>query len=647
MTARVFERTAQVDLYEITEGRDVAALDEIVISEGYAVENQISIGSRMRIGQTEYEVVGFLQRPDYLYMLENEDDSYKNISTFYLCYMSDAAFAALEATSVQYLVRYGESSDVMAFRQAIHERYYMRAYSAAGDNPRITMVDQQAEMFVVMAYLLLCILPLIAVALVSIIISRKVKQEQRMIGTLSALGYKKGRLMGHYAGFAVLPGLAGGILTAVISALTAQPLSEVGLQDYEPMRVVGHLKPLDAALGVAIPTVMYALAALLSVRRLLRQNTVLLLNGNAGGGKKRLKRMLAGRKLSFRTKFALRSLLGNPARSFVVLLGVFLGCLIMLLGLGLFDSIGHMSSVAVDALGSFEHEYILGELLEENPYGGETMLVSAMETAEGQSLSVIGAAPGNPYLHLKDSDGNPVSIDNGYYITSLAAYAYGWRAGDQLMLYNPLSLEESRITVAGIIQNNVQKCIVTSQALAAALTGLEEDRFNCIVSGEALPIPEAKIAEEIQPSDILDQVKTMTSQMGLLLDIIIGLGVIICIAAVYVAVNMMVTENRGNISMLKVLGYRDREINRIVLQVHHILLPIGILLSIPVTYLACNLFFRLMVDYGVMLVNAHIDPSSYLLAIGLTVLCYFASLWLMRGKVKRVDMIESLKDGRE
>lgn len=647
VTARVFERTAQVDLYEITEGRDVAAGDEIVISEGYAVENQVSIGSRMQIGQTEYEVVGFLQRPDYLYMLENEDDSYKNISTFYLCYMRDDAFAALEATSVQYLVRYGEASDVMAFRQAVHERYYMRAYSAAADNPRITMVDQQAEMFVVMAYLLLCILPLIAVALVSIIISRKVKQEQRMIGTLSALGYKKGRLMGHYAGFAVLPGLAGGILTAVISALTAQPLSEVGLQDYEPMRVVGHLKPLDAALGVAIPTVMYVLAALLSVRRLLRQNTVLLLNGNADGGKKRLKRMLAGRKLSFRTKFALRSLLGNPARSFVVLLGVFLGCLIMLLGLGLFDSIGHMGSVAVDALGSFEHEYILGELLEENPYGGETMLVSAMETAEGQSLSVIGTDPGNPYLHLEDPDGNPVSIDSGYYITSLAAYAYGWQTGDQLTLYNPLSLEESRITVAGIIQNNVQKCVVTSQALAAELTGLEEDRFNCIVSGEALPIPEAKIAEEIRPSDILDQVKTMTSQMGFLLDMIIGLGVIICIAAVYVAVNMMVTESRGNISMLKVLGYRDREINRIVLQVHHILLPIGILLSIPATYLACNLFFRLMVDYGVMLVDAYIGPSSYLLAIGLTVLCYFASLWLLRGKVKRVDMIESLKDGRE
>lgn len=132
-----------------------------------------------------------MQRPDYLYMLEVEDDSYKNVSTFYLCYMTDSAFEALGDTGCQYLVRYTEASDITGFRKAVHEQYYMRSYSSAAENPRITMVEQQAQMFNVMAYVLLCILPLIAVILISIVISRKVKSEQRMIGTLSALGYKR------------------------------------------------------------------------------------------------------------------------------------------------------------------------------------------------------------------------------------------------------------------------------------------------------------------------------------------------------------------------------------------------------------------------------------------------------------------------
>lgn len=221
VTARIFDRTQTVDLYEITQGRDVAEDDEIVLSEGYAVENGVKVGDGMKIGRKKYTVSGFMQRPDYLYMLESEDDSYKNISTFYLCYMTDREFETLGDTGCQYLVRYHPDSDVMGFRKAVHERYYMRSYSAAEENPRITMVEQQAQMFIGMAYVLLCILPLVAVVLISIIISRKVKSEQRMIGTLSALGYKKGRLMLHYAGFAAIPGLVGGILTAVISMAAA------------------------------------------------------------------------------------------------------------------------------------------------------------------------------------------------------------------------------------------------------------------------------------------------------------------------------------------------------------------------------------------------------------------------------------------
>lgn len=72
-----------------------------------------------------------------------------------------------------------------------------------------------------------------------------------------------------------------------------------------------------------------------------------------------MRRVLASRRLNFRTKFAVRSMLGNPMRSFVVLLGVFLGSFIILLGQGFFDSIDRMGTVAADTLGSFEHEYIL------------------------------------------------------------------------------------------------------------------------------------------------------------------------------------------------------------------------------------------------------------------------------------------------
>ena len=83
------------------------------------------------------------------------------------------------------------------------------------------------------------------------------------------------------------------------------------------------------------------------------------------------------------------------------------------------------------------------------------------------------------------------------------------------------------------------------------------------------------------------------------------------------------------------------------MRLHHILLPIGILLSIPCVYVAAHAFFLLMVDYGVMLIDTYIEPKSYAISVLLTAGCYFGSLWLLRRKVKKVDMIESLKDNRE
>jgi putative ABC transport system permease protein len=647
VTARVFARTKNIDLYQVTVGRDVQGNNEAVISEGYAVAANVQIGDCVKIADQQYEVVGFMQRPDYLYMLENEDDSYKNINTLFLCYLSDADFEALDATAVQYLVRYQADTDVNEFRRAVHDAYYMRSYSAAAENPRITMVAEQAEMFILMSYLLLCILPLIAVALICIIISRKVKSEQRMIGTLSAMGYKKGQLMRHYAGFAVLPGLVGGILTAVISVIAAQPMAEAGLTDYEPMRVVGHLSPLIAVLGVVVPAIIYALAACLAVRRLLNVDTVLLLNGMADGGKKKMRRLLAGQKISFRIKFALRALLGNPARSLVILLGVFLGCFIMLLGLGMYDSAGHMGTTASKQIGNFEYEYILNEMLSDNPYDGQTLLVSSLEDAEGKAVSVVGTSADNPYLNLKDAAGNNVLVEDGYFATSLAAYYFGWQEGDTVELYNPITLEKSEVTIAGIIQNNVQKSIVSGKHLVAELTGLDETKFNCILSDTALSIPDTEVAQTVKASAISEQADTMMEMMDFMLALIIVLGVIICVAAVYVAVDMLVAESRSNISMLKVLGYRDGQINRIVLSVHHILVPIGILLAIPAAYACADAFFRLMVDNGVMRMDVYISPAAFAISIGLTVFCYAGSLFFLRRKVKRVSMIESLKDNRE
>ena len=645
-TARVFQKTRKVDLYDVTVGEDANEKGEVILSEGYAVNMDISIGDQVRIGEEDYTVTGFFQRPDYLYMLENEDDSYKNISTFFLAYMSEKDFAELGETNCQYLVRYNGNDDA-DFRRAVNEKYHMYSYTAAEENQRIVMVRSQAEMFLIMSWMLLCILPLVAVALICIIINRKVKTEQQMIGTLSAMGYTRAQLARHYAGFAAIPGIIGGVLTSVITAVVVQPYGELGLTDYEPMRISCSLSWYAAVLGIAVPAVMYILAALLSVRRLLRQNTVLLLNGSADEGRRKLRRVLAGRKLSFRIKFAVRSLIGSPARSFVVFLGIFLGSFIMLTGFSIYDSARHMADTVQEAAGEYEYQYVLGEPLYENPYGGELILAAPVEDEKGDALTVMGTDNEQSLLNLTDKEGQEISTKDGYYITSLTAYLCGWENGDRVTLYNPLSLEQIHIRISGIVENDTAQIIYTSRANAAEMTGVDKNAGNMIISEERLDIPENIVESESRKSDLKEQVDTIIDQTSYMIDTMVGLGIMICIASVYVAVNMLVSENRRNISMLKVLGYPDRKIGLIVLGSNHVFLPLGILMSIPASYAFCGLFFRIFADMMGMLVSPYLELKSCIMAAVLTAGSYLASMHFVGWKTRKVDAAECLKAQRE
>lgn len=117
------------------------------------------------------------------------------------------------------------------------------------------------------------------------------------------------------------------------------------------------------------------------------------------------------------------------------------------------------------------------------------------------------------------------------------------------------------------------------------------------------------------------QFQNMSNQMDIIIYVVIGMGSVICIAAIYVAVNMLVTENRSNISMLKVL-------------------------SIPLVFASNNWFMTFLADFIGAMPKAYIAPQRFVYTAVLICLSYFGSLALLRRKVSKVDMVESLKGNR-
>ena len=124
-------------------------------------------------------------------------------------------------------------------------------------------------------------------------------------------------------------------------------------------------------------------------------------------------------------------------------------------------------------------------------------------------------------------------------------------------------------------------------------------------------------------------------------------GSILCIISVYLTVNMLIEENMVNISMLKVLGYRKNEINHLILNTNHILLPVSFVLSIVMCIELCE---RLFEEFIVQM-NVYIEPSvsipSLVICFAVLTLSYTFSLLMLKRKVYRIEMVESLKDNRD
>lgn len=641
---RVFKANHKIDLYEVTDGKDVENDDEIVISKGYAENMNVKLGDSIEIAGKSYKVTGFFLRPDYLNMLENADDTYKNITSFFLAYMTDVAYDALGSNACQYKVIYNKNSDSTAFRKYINDEYKVNSYLSKDDNERITMVDDQAVMFIVMAYVFLVTLPLITVALISIIIGRKVKNEQKMIGTLTALGYKKSQLVRHYAILAMIPGVAGGILVTIITKILQQPYGELGLADYEPMPVKFRLPIFAAILGIVIPTLLYALAAIKKVNKLLKKDTVTLLNGNADELKK-TKRVMVNSKSKVKNKFAVRSLLGNPGRTFVVFLGAALGAFIITIGFTFIDTFNNIVDNGMGNIGTFKYEYILNSLETKEYDDAEELIVGNYEYKDA-TFSLMGADSDVSLMNTNTKDGKKVDLDKGFYISNVMAYAYKIKAGDTVKFKNPYTMEEYSVVIEGIIDNDSQKLILGRNDKVREIMGIEDEVYNCLLSKEKLDIGD-KVSKTITSDDIKEQMQTVMDEMGSIIYALIIIGAIICVSALYVSVNMLLTENRHNISMLKVLGLTDKEINRMVINVNHLIIPFSIAVGMGLGYLSMIIVFRVFSQIEGNYYKSTFSFTSFILTIAIVTLCYIVSLILVRRKVNKVNMVESLKDNRE
>ena len=211
-TLRLLSHSPKINRAVVFEGSPLGDCNDVLITYNYAKAQGISVDDTITLADREFTVCGLCIRPDYAAMYANFEDSFPNSVDFGIAVINKSAMEQLGEYSGLYSVKYLDASQEAAFRSAVSERYQTLEYVMKSANPRTGALltqagDLEAEFSVYSPIIMLAVVVVIAMVLI-----RTVKRDGKTIGTLMALGYRKGELIAHYMRYALIPAVFGDIL---------------------------------------------------------------------------------------------------------------------------------------------------------------------------------------------------------------------------------------------------------------------------------------------------------------------------------------------------------------------------------------------------------------------------------------------------
>ncbi len=638
---RIFPMPEKLNLCEVRDGKRPES-GEAMLTQNFADCHDIKVGDMVKLGDVSYKISAFATKSDYIYMLQ-ELSGYRDNEKFALMIVGEADYEKIDAEEIGYYsIRYNKDNE-KEVRKKLNNDYVIASYLAAATNTRISMPVNEGEAVTNMAMLFAPAMFIIVIALIVMVLGRRIKNEQYLLGTFLALGFSKKQIIRHYMRFGLLPGIAGSVLGVLCAIPFTKFLSYFFIEfDYEKLTYTNSYDVVAIVIALVIPSVLYCLAIAWQAVRLLKKSPVELIRNT--GKDSRTIGVMKNSPVKTATKLRVRSVIGHPGRSMVTVIGVCIAAFCILTGLIMKDSLDDLMDNGLTSSVKYEYLYRLNYLREGEPEQGEALFQNYYEV-EGSTvqLSAQGIDENSDYFPDKTEDGKSLAMDK-YYLTSAAAETYGVKAGDEFSFYNIADLKEHKVTISGVVTDNTHCYLYSARDNITELAGVGKGAYNYIVSDKKLELPKDEIASETTMTVAADTMNDLMGPMDAIIIILEIFGIVLGVFILYLIINMIAAENRTGISVMKVLGLSKREIAGRVLNVNHVLVCIGFVLSIPLAYGFVKIGYADTIENYGMLLAPVITVKSLIIGFLLTWITYEISLFLQRRKISGIDMVEALKE---
>jgi putative ABC transport system permease protein len=333
-----------------------------------------------------------------------------------------------------------------------------------------------------------------------------------------------------------------------------------------------------------------------------------------------------------------------------MVLGITFASMLFLFGFVTKDSMDQLISGNYQDTYKYEYQYTFRALESSPPPGGEKMALAnftSQSYAKGtKSFIIYGMQPDARLIQLEDGAGEQLAFDQ-VIATKTLADKMGIGEGDTIRVHNEWNAQTMEITIDQIADTYIGDMIYMPIADFNKKNGLPADSYLQVVSSSKLNLDSNSLLSALSKQDVLSGYKDLVKPLQEMIGMIAIVAFIIGLIVVHVIFTMTIEENRGKISLLKVLGYTKKEVFRLVLGYNKWLVFLGYLLSIPLILVSLKQMFSAVTSEMGLNFPIRVQWSNLVIVLALVCLTYLCSIWLNRKKIHLIPMDESLKSMRE
>lgn len=542
-------------------------------------------------------------------------------------------------------------------------------------NPGYTGFGQDADRMANLASVLPIIFFLVAALVCLTTMTRMVEEQRVQIGALKALGYSRLAISWKYIGYGLLPSLVGGVLGLVIGYILFPKMIFTAYQImYQMPDIELHAYTDISLFSVLAAVACTTVATLWACLATLRETPASLMRPRTPKAGKRvfleyIKPLW--RRMSFIHKVTARNLFRYQKRFWMTVIGIG-GCTALIIaGFGMRSSLLFTMSRQYDELFHYSAQVTLADnaLPEERAavedfLAGDSRVVNYIPCAASSATVVTPSYSTTAYVEVMASDeigkvvdlfdyksGDPITMgDEGVYIDQKLSELLKVSVGDTFFLDGDV---RGDVTVAGIYEHYTGHFIYMTPGYydnalhadgepnAYLLNFTSDDTDICNAIFEKL-LDMSGVATTSRMRDTQDTYMHSMERVDFVVVIIILAAAALAMVVLFNLSNINITERQRELATIKLLGFYDGEVSAYVYRENIVLTVFGILLGCFMGHWL-HIYLVRSTEIDLMMFGRQTAPSAYVYAAILTALFSLLVNVLAHFKMKKIDMVESLK----